>query len=254
MTPTIQGAAHTYTPEAHARAIPRAQALTVHGHHARRLPYDLTVDDRLVARLDGGGVRQDCDVRVKLPARLRENTQSDLEHTQSALQIVRIVCMHVDLVGMVVLHCTKTAGGIPARCSEASAGVGLPCPALDTSPAASADTIQNRRRSPSSSDQATSRGPPTAGLARSSASTMPLRTALRFTFFSASAAVWPATTCTPGHKGMMRPAHPNYVHQLQKEAEHRTCSKAEARVSGIGNVPPAAGAPVSQAGACSGWT
>mmetsp|Transcript_39503 Transcript_39503/g.87888 ORF Transcript_39503/g.87888 Transcript_39503/m.87888 type:complete len:268 (+) Transcript_39503:422-1225(+) len=56
--------------EAHACAVSGSQPLTVHGHHPGSLAHNLTVDDGLVAGLDGGGVRQDRDVRIKLPAGL----------------------------------------------------------------------------------------------------------------------------------------------------------------------------------------
>lgn len=41
-------------PEAHARTVPRAQALPVHGHHPRRLSDDLAVDNGLQGRSDTG--------------------------------------------------------------------------------------------------------------------------------------------------------------------------------------------------------
>jgi hypothetical protein len=58
-SPTVHaGQAQQRPPPGH----PPAQALPVHGHHAGGLPHNLAVDHRLVARLDGGGVRQDGNV------------------------------------------------------------------------------------------------------------------------------------------------------------------------------------------------
>ncbi len=101
------------------------------------LPHDLAVDDRLVARLDGGAVRQHAHLGRELVRRL---------HSAAA-----------------------------ARAGEAC----RPCPMRLGGDVTAPRTPAVR----------------TLGCRLASTRTMPLRTAPRLTFLSASAAVCPATTC-----------------------------------------------------------